>query len=129
MPAEKSERLREIIQRLKNAAPFIDGEDARTALEEIMRLVEDELSGIVEDPNAAFAPVSDGRMYPPHDRFEISSGSPRVRTFKQARHQTSFGVNGSLLIARSDGSVEINLAGADNKTVTNLLEEQENETH
>lgn len=127
MPAEKSERLREIIRRLKNAAPFPDGHVARMTLEEIMRTVEDELSGIPEDPNAATARVSDGRMYPPDDRFEILSGSPFVRTFKQTRHRTSIGANGAMRITRSDGNVEIDLVGADGKTLADLLQEHENE--
>src|SRR5437016_3960448 len=106
--------------RLRKAAPFQDGDVARMALEVIMRTVEDELSEIPEDPNAATAKVSDGRMYPPHDRFEIESGCSLVRTFKQTRHRTSFGANGSLRITRSDGFVEIDLNGSDGRTVTDL---------
>ena len=127
LPAEKSERLREIMRRLRNAAPFADGDVARMTLEETMRAVEDELSGIPENPDSATAKVADGRMYPPDDRFEISSGSPLVRTFKQLRHRTSIGANGSMRIKRSDGDIDIDLAGADGKTITDLLQEQEHE--
>jgi hypothetical protein len=129
LPAEKIQRLQEMMRRLKASAPFADGEVARMALEEVMRDVEDEMSGIPENPNAALAKVSDGRMYPPDDRFEIASGSSLVRTFKQVGHRTSFGTNGSLKITRSDGNVEIDLAGADGKKVTTLLMEQADETN
>jgi hypothetical protein len=75
------------MRRLEVASPFESGIAARNALAEIMKAVEDELSGIPENPGAAAAPA-DGRMYPPDDKFEISSGSVRVRLFKQLRHRT-----------------------------------------
>ena len=40
--------------------PFADGAAARMTLEEVMRAVEDELSGIPENPNAANAPTDEG---------------------------------------------------------------------
>ena len=123
LAAGKGERLAKIVVRLRTAAPFSSGAIARLALETIMRDVEDEFSGIPENPNAVAAPP-DGRMYPPDDCFEIASGSPLIRTFKQTRHRTSFGENGSLLITRSDGVVEIDLFGPDGRTVRDLLEEQ-----
>jgi hypothetical protein len=127
LAADKSDRLAELLRRLRNAAPFDCGAVARMALEDIMRAVEDELSGIRENPNAATSPP-DGRMYPPDDKFEVASGSPLVRTFKQTRHRTSIGENGSLQIIRSDGNVEIDLCGSDGRTVAELAEEQKNES-
>ena len=123
MAATKRERIDEILRRLRAASPFASGIAARAALQEIMKNVEDELSCIPENPNAATA-ATDGRMYPPDDRFEIVSESPRVRTFKQLRHRTSFGENGALRIVRSDGTVEIELSGADGKTVSDLILER-----
>lgn len=93
-----------------------------------MRNVEDELSGIPENPDAATSPP-DGRMYPPHDRYERNSGSSRARLFKQTGHETWFGENGAIKIRRSDGVVEIDKPGANNQTVTDLLSESENEQH
>jgi len=75
-------RLDEVLRRLREAAPFQDGASARYSLESIMRQVEDELSGVPESEDASMRPA-DGRMYPPHDSFERSSGSPRVRLFRQ----------------------------------------------
>jgi hypothetical protein len=127
LAAKKRERLDEILRRLRGAHPFADGGVARMTLEEVMRGVEDEMSGIPENPNSAIAP-RDGRMYPPDDQFEIESGSPFVRTFKQTRHRTSFGVNGSVLIVTSDGTVECDLPGLDGKKLVDLLE-QKHETN
>ena len=101
---------------------------ARSALDQVMKAVEDELSGIPENLNAATVP-SDGRMYPPDDRFEIQSGCPQVRLFKQLRHRTWIGENGALRIIRSDGTVEIDLRGADERTVADLLLESNHESN
>jgi hypothetical protein len=87
-----------------------------------MREVEDELSGIPEDPNAAATLTTDGRMYPPHDWFEKPSGSPRVRLFRLKRHQTWIGDNGALKIVSWQGTIEIDLPGSDFRTVDSLLE-------
>jgi hypothetical protein len=78
-----------MICRLNRLPPLEDAASARSALDKIMRNVEDELSGIAENPNAATSPP-DGRMYPPDDRFEKISGSSRVRLFKQTGHETWF---------------------------------------
>ena len=120
--ATKQERLREIMNRLRAASPFSDGQQARAELARIMREVEDELSGIPEDLNAAAALTTDGRMYPADDRFEKTSGSPQVRLFRQKRHQTWIGQNGALKIASWQGTIEIDLPGADGHTVDSLLE-------
>jgi hypothetical protein len=69
----KRERIIEIMRRLEAASPFTDGIAARAALEQVMRSIEDEFSGVPENPDAASSPT-DGRMYPPDDRFEIFSG-------------------------------------------------------
>lgn len=66
MAATKRERIDEIMRRVQSSSPFSSGVAARCALEEIMKDVEDALSGIPENPDAATAPT-DGRMYPPSD--------------------------------------------------------------
>jgi hypothetical protein len=122
----KHERIEEILRRLREAAPFSSLTEARAGLELIIRAVEDEFSGIPENPDS---PISgtDGRIYPPHDRFEIETASPRVRTFKQLRHRTSFGENGALQITTAAGTVVLDLAGADGKSIAALLQEDGNE--
>jgi hypothetical protein len=125
LPKSKAERLDEIMRRLRNAAPFEDGAHARFALEEIMRAVEDEHSGVPENPLAASLPdPTDGRMYPPDDSFEKSSGSAYVRLFRHKRHSTYIGKNRALRIVRASGLIEIDLCGIDGKSVGDLLEQQ-----
>jgi hypothetical protein len=114
------------MRRLSAAAPFESGVAARTALGDIMRTVEDELSGIPENPNAAIA-QTDGRMYPPDDRFEVETHCAKVRLFKQLRHRTFIGQAGAIQIVRSDGTIEIDLAGSDGTTIADLLLETKHE--
>ena len=97
-------------------------------LETIMKAVEDEFSGIPEDPDSPTA-GTDGRMYPPHERFAAPSRSPRVREFKQLRHRTSFGENGAVRTTTPDRTIALDLPGADGKSVGDLLVEDENELH
>jgi hypothetical protein len=118
----KPYRLGEIMRRLRAESPFRSGAAARAALEEIMRSVEDEFSGVPENQNAATLPT-DGRMYPPHDRFEVSSGSPLVRKFRQLRHFTYIGENGALRIEIAGGSVELDLPGTDGKLIEDIFSE------
>jgi hypothetical protein len=125
LSAEKHVRLGEILQRLRKAAPFGKAFDARLALEEIINDVEDEMSGIPADPNAATAVVADGRIYPPHDRFQISSGNADIVTFRQKGHRTSFGKNGSILIVSAVGATVLDLPGVDQRTVTDLMHKPE----
>jgi hypothetical protein len=126
----RRERLREMLHRLSIAAPFSDGAHARAALERIVREVEDEHSGVPEDPNAHLAKTSDSRMYPPHDRFGFPSGSPRVSAFGQTGHRTFFGDNGAVRIERrSDGAVEIDIPGVDGKTIKDLRAETKREAN
>jgi hypothetical protein len=124
--ATKRIRLDEIIRRLNELPAFSDGDTARKALEDSMRSVEDELSGIPENPNAATSPP-DGRIYPPHDLYEKDSRSPQVRLFKQTGRQTWFGANGALRIERSNGVAEVDKPGADQKTIADLLSENSND--
>jgi hypothetical protein len=125
----RRERVTEILRRFSRAAPFSNDADARAALEQIVREVENEHSGIPEDPNAHLAKTSDGRMYPPHDRFPFPSGSHRIRGFVQTGHRTFFGDNGAVRIERRpDGATAIDIPGADGKTIADLRTETKHET-
>jgi hypothetical protein len=121
------ERLEEVMRRICAAAPFGDGAHAQTAMEEIMRMVEDEFSGIRENPDAHLALTTDGRMYPPHANNAIPSGSAHIRAFRQKGHRTFIGDNGALRIERLDGVAEIDLAGIDGRKIADLRAETENE--
>jgi hypothetical protein len=130
MVLSRRARLAEILRRLAVAAPFATGAEALAVLHQIVRDVEDEYSGIPEDPNAHLATTSDGRMYGPHDRFEFRSGSPRIRAWGQTGHRTFIGDNGAMRIdRRADDSSEIELPGADGKTVTDLRMDAQNEAN
>jgi hypothetical protein len=118
----KSERLSEFFRRLRLAPDCSNWLEARRQLEDILNAVEDELSGIPFNPDAASAPP-DGRIYPPHDKYLRDSGSPLVHLFGQTRHRTAFGVNGAVKITRPDGTVELDKPGADGQTVDDLYAE------
>jgi hypothetical protein len=96
-------------------------------VERIIRQVEDELSGIPENPKADETIVSDGRMYPPTDKRELKAISPLVRTFRHVGHKTSFGENGAILIQALDGSAMLDLSGKDGRRISDLLQEQSHE--
>jgi hypothetical protein len=117
----KAQRLRMIVSEVNSAAPFKDGKEARFVLAEIMRSIENQHSGVPENPGAADA-ATDGRMYPPDDMFESASGSPRVRLFRHLRHRTFIGENGALRIVTALGHELIDVAGRDGRTVNDLLE-------
>jgi hypothetical protein len=119
-----------MLRRLSLAAPFSDGAVARAAVERIVRELEDEHSGIPEDPNAHLAATTDGRMYPPHERFAFPSGCPRISAFGQTGHRTFFGDNGAIRIERrSDGTAEIDIPGTDGKTINDLRAETKREAN
>lgn len=121
MGAPKRQRLDEIVRRFVAGGPYRSGAEARLSLERAMREVENLLSGVPENPNAANSPP-DGRMYPPHDKFERRSGSAEVRLWKQTAHRTWIANNGAVRIERGDGVVEVDLQGDDGRSVADLLE-------
>src|SRR5437899_13057626 len=83
MPPSRSERLAALVQRLKAAPPAQTFEEARQQLSDILNAVEDEMTDIPFSPAAW---QSDGRMYPPQDDFERSSGNPAWRRFRSKLH-------------------------------------------
>jgi hypothetical protein len=119
--ASKKERLDELFRRLRERHPFGSLIEARSALEAIMREVEDELSGVPEarDPKTA---LNDGRMYPPDDEFLIETGTSEVLCFKhRARNRTYLASNGAMRIDGADGNSFIDLKGNDGRSVAELL--------
>jgi hypothetical protein len=118
MPAGKERRLREFINRLREAAPARSATEARALLETILNAVEDELSGVPFDPTRW---QSDGRMYPPQDDSEREVPShPFVRRYRSRRHNTFIGSNGALEIQTVEGEVLISKPGADGRSVWDL---------
>jgi hypothetical protein len=118
-----------VFEGISKASPFASLAEARSELERVMRLVEDEFSGIPENPNADNTTESDGRMYPPSDKYEVRQKCPSVRTFRQLAHKTSFGNNGAILIETLDGVAVLNLAGKDGREISDLLRENLDEAN
>lgn len=121
---EKRERLAEFIRRMEAAAPVATVESAMLLLANTMKTVEDELSGIADDPAG---PDADKRLFPPLDdkyRFSID-GRADLDGFSHVGHETIFGANGAILIrtrrTRHNPNAEIdvllNKAGIDGRTV------------
>ncbi len=128
LAASKRERIERVLRSISDARPFASLTEARSAIEGIFRQVEDQLSGIPENPKADETTVSDGRMYPPpSDRYEIKQKSPLVRAFRHVGHKTSFGENGAILIQTLDGSAVLDLSGKDGRRISDLLQERPNE--
>jgi hypothetical protein len=123
LAASKRERIERLLRDISSAHPFASLQEARSAVEGIIRQVEDELSGIPENPKADETTVSDGRMYPPSDKYETKQKSPSVRTFRQLAHRTSFGENGAILIQTLAGSGVLDLPGKDGRRISDLLQE------
>lgn len=127
MVASKRDRIASVLKQMTDAAPFASLMEARSTLEQIMREVEDKFSGVTEHPNPDAALASDGRMYPPSDKFEIKQGCPLVRSFRHVGHKTSFGENGAVLIETLDGNAILDLSGNDRRRVADLLRENADE--
>lgn len=123
MGLSKPERISELFKRLKSASPFSSGDDVLAKLAALIRAVEDEHSGVPENPSAADSLVTDGRMYPPHPNHERETGNIRVRKFRQRRHVTLIGENGAIRVETLDGAVALDLAGSDGKYIAALFEE------
>lgn len=125
MPPTKQERLAEFKRRLLAARAAQTYEEARQQLSDILNAVEDEMTDI---PRNADPRQSDGRMYPPHDDFELACGHTEWRRFRAARHNTVFGSNGSIWIleapppplAWASGTVVIDKPGLDGRRAREL---------
>lgn len=125
MPAPKHERLAVFLQRLAAAEAAKTHDEARQQLAAILNAVEDEMTDIPFNPESLQA---DGRMYPPHDRFEMASGRAAWRRFRSPRHNTVFGSNGSIQILDlppptqpwTSGTVVLDKPGFDGRRIQDL---------
>jgi hypothetical protein len=113
--APRHERLRLFVERLKDAPPALSAEEATAQVNEILNGVEDEMTEIPFDPDAAQQLTTDGRMYGPHDSFASDwKGRPDLIRFAHAKHDTIVGANGAILIRiRRPPSIWLSKAGAD----------------
>lgn len=113
MGIPKRDRLREFYRRLMKAPAVATFDEALNQLTEILDEVEDELTGIPNDPgNWRY----DERIYPPQrDSMHGVPGHPHLVRFRSLGHNTFIGANGAIEIVALDGTVEIRKPGADGR--------------
>jgi hypothetical protein len=96
------------------ATAVASAEEALEQLSVVITEVEDELSGIQNNPNAWV----DGRLYPPKaDAARHVPGSPEVTRYRNKLHSTFIRSNGALRIQSLSGEVVLEKPGADGKKV------------
>lgn len=99
------------------AAPnAVDAASARRLLDETLDAVEDEMTGILFDPDAW---ENDGRMYPPQaDQVRSVAGRPDLQRLVSRGHDTFLRDNGAIVIrARKTREVLLRKPGADGREV------------
>ena len=94
----KRERLALILKRLEDDQAAASEADALQLIGRAMDEVEDAHSGVPKDPSHHLSQRTDGRMYPPHERFKLVSPFPNSSCYRQAAHKTYVGTNGSFRI-------------------------------
>lgn len=109
------ERLAVFYERLRNAASCASHDAAFALLSVTLTEVEDELSGA---PNRVENHLHDGRMYPPlPDNTFTVKGRPELTRYRSRGHQIYISDQGALLIAKSDGSVELSKPSANGEEI------------
>jgi len=118
-PLSKRLRLDFAFDRLTVAAPATDHDEALRLIAAILNAVEDEFSGVPYNPDE---PGSDGRMYPPDERFRYKNWQRLgVRCYRQVAHATFIADKGALVIRSRTGSklgaILFDKPGCDGRTV------------
>ncbi len=112
----QSVRLQEFFVRLGRFPPFTSFEEAYGRLVSTLEIVEDELTGIPNNPQNWKA---DGRLYPPQrdNWFEIP-GHPGLTRMRTKAHNVYIASNGAIEIRMvRTGTVIFSKAGSDGKKV------------
>ncbi len=115
-PLPKAVRLQEFLRRLRSLPAAANHDQARAQIEETLNAVEDELSGVVFNPDHW---RTDGRMYPAQDDSAADvEGHPGVTSYRHRSHETFIAENGAFEIRNLNGNdVLIEKLGADGKGV------------
>lgn len=109
MEVARAQRFQEHLRRLGEAPPASTATEARSLVERLLIEVEDELSGVPNDPTQW---RNDGRMYPIQDDNWDLAGEPWV--CEARRHLVLIGRNGAIRIEhRRTGAVVLSKPGAD----------------
>ncbi len=99
----RGERLALIFDRLREAPPATSYEEAYALLCTVMTAVEDEHSGVPNDPTQW---LKDGRLYPPQeDNAATVPGSPGVVRYRSVAHYTYIAPNGAIEVCLLTGGV------------------------
>jgi hypothetical protein len=116
----RKQRLREFVKRLEAAANANSLAAALELLRTTLNAVEDEFSGI---PNNPLLWESDGRLYPPQeDSGRNVPDRPSVRRYRSVGHNTFIGQNGAIRIETLAGAIILDKAGADDRRAFDLDE-------
>jgi hypothetical protein len=109
-----SVRLQELFSRLERHPPFASFAEAYAGLVTILDAVEDELTGILNDPPSW---ETDGRLYPPQqDHWFSVPGWPGVTRMRTRAHNVFVAENGAMEIQEAKtGVVFLSKPGADGK--------------
>ena len=97
----KRDRFKVFIERLR-AAPAVSSDiEAIMLLRAILNEVEDEYSGVPDNPANH---TSDGRLYPPQDDAKRSvPGRLDLTRYRNRGHNTYVGANGAIFFVSADG--------------------------
>lgn len=118
MQPPKSSRLAEVFRRLAAIPDAASAEEVLAQFATILNQVEDELTSIPYDPENWFV---DGRLYPPQtDSARPVAGHPLVVRYRNRKHNTFVGANGSMEVQGIDGYVHFQKPGADGRSVWQL---------
>jgi hypothetical protein len=93
-----------------------DAPSALALIERIMTEVEEEFSGVPNDP-AKYR--SDGRLYPPQaDAVRGVPGRPDLRRYRSVGHNTFIGLDGAIFIQGIEGTCLLDKPARSGATIT-----------
>jgi hypothetical protein len=119
-PLSKRERLAVFFQRLLEREPAARHDEAMALIVTTLNGVEDEFSDVPYNPEE---PGTDGRMYPPNERFRYPKWERAgVACYRQVAHATFVAGNGAVEIRLRTGSelgrIIFEKAGKDGRKVS-----------
>lgn len=112
----KKDRLEIFIKRLEAAEAPRSADEALLLLRTTLNEVEDELSGVANNPELW---ESDGRMYPPNEDSRRKADGP-CRRYRSRKHNSILGENGALKIVTLNDEVLLDKAGRDGRSADEL---------